>query len=165
MTRYLSIKTKIYLLTTLLVVFSALITFSLHVHQIWQETEEQQFQQLKSLTELLDSTLEHFDTNSFPIKSEDTHPKNAQKSQKVLFLNQSLQPRIDTLLSAFPDFGAGFYGKSLNSILAFGPGFTSTGLKDIRSSSKARIVYKTRKPYRFSVYSQIRKIIHYPPFF
>lgn len=150
MTRYLSIKNKIYLLTMLLVVFTALGSFSLHTYQMWQDMKDNQFNKLQSMAILLDERLESYQSLMRPVQQ-------LSYEEQQAYLNRQLQPIVDHLLSAFPDYGAGFYSKDLQSIVAFGPNFDPVGLKDIRQSSKARTVYQTLRPYRFSSVSQTRQ--------
>ncbi|WP_051227935.1 putative bifunctional diguanylate cyclase/phosphodiesterase [Oceanospirillum beijerinckii] len=150
MTRYLSIKSKIHLLTMLLIIFTAIGTFAIQTYQMWQDMEERQFTQLQSMTELLDQQLSGYQSLIIP-------EQLASYEEQQGHLNQQLQPIIEQLLQAFPGYGAGFYSKGLQSIVAFGPNFDRLGLKDIRESSKARIVYDTLRPYRFTSFSQTRQ--------
>lgn len=161
MTRYLSIKNKIYLLTMLLIIFTALGSFSLHVHQMWLEMQERQFQQLESLTVLLDKRLDSYQrllgTAQPFLHAQRIATDQEAKKQLIYQLNRQLQPEIEQILSSFPGYGAGYYNKRLNSIVAFGPDFAPVGLKDIRTNSQARSVYKTLAPYRFTSVSQTRQ--------
>lgn len=151
MVRNLSIKTRIYLLTLLLICFASAGTFGLQLLHSWYSMQERLYETNRSLTHLLDSQIEHF--NHYGYRENTPLPDK----QQVIALNHRLQPLIDNLLTAFPDHGAGFYSKVHNSILAYGPEFSPMGLKNIRPESEARRVYQSRKDYRYSAYSQTRQ--------
>ena len=146
----LSIKTRTYLLTLLLICLASTGTFTLQMLQSWYNLEEKQFELNASLTRLLDTQLSHFNQLIPP-----DHPKDS--FQQVDTINQILQPHVETLLSAFPDHGAGYYSKQHNSIVAYGPNYSPDGLKDIRQESKARTVYTSKTDYRYSAFSQTRQ--------
>lgn len=144
-----SMKVKIYLLTTTLVLFTVIVSLVLGINSLWKHIEREKFQEVASLSLLLDKNLEG--------TYEDLVKKNDGKEITVEALNAELQPFIDKMTAAYPGYGAGYYVKELNSIVAFGPDFNKEGLKDIGSDSLARIVYKTKKPYQFHNHSQTRE--------
>ncbi|TSI02579.1 EAL domain-containing protein [Lysinibacillus sp. BW-2-10] len=143
-----SMKLKIYLLTTSLVLFTAIILIILSVNSLWSHIEEEKFQEVSSLALLLDENIEG--------TYDDLVKKNGENGVTTEALNTELQPFIDKITTAYPGYGTGYYVKELNSIVAFGPNFNKDGLKDISADSSARIVYKTKEPYQFQNYSQTR---------
>lgn len=145
-----STQRKIYFLTTLLVSFTIIITFSFTTYMNWQKILKSHYKSATSMSQLLDVYLD--DTYTLELLS-----SKLSKQQKIQQLNTQLQPLIDDLTKVNPGFGAGYYIKELNSIVAFGPNFEVTGLIDISSDSLARTVYQTKKPYEFHNYSQTRK--------
>lgn len=150
MTRYFSTKHRLYLLTFLLIVLAAVATFAMQIWQMRVALEEEQYDLTSSLAQVLDHELDDHEDLFLTVDP-------AQSEQGLQALHQRLQPEIDHLTQSFSGYGAGYYSKRLNRIVAFGPNFDVKGLVDISPSSKARIVYQTAKPYRFSDYSQTRK--------
>ncbi|SOC22774.1 PAS domain S-box-containing protein/diguanylate cyclase (GGDEF)-like protein [Ureibacillus xyleni] len=143
-----SMKLKIYFLTTSLVIITAIVLLALSVHSIWSHIEEEKFQEVSSLALLLDKNIEG--------TYEDLVKINGENGVTIEALNKELQPFIDKLTDAYPGYGTGYYVKELNSIVAFGPDFKKEGLIDISPDSLARNVYKTKEPYQFQNYSQTR---------
>lgn len=145
------IKIKIYLLTILLVFSAVGATFVLQIYQTWEDLKESEYVATLSLAKILDQTI----TEDYDTLLTDTQQK-LPKKEKIHLLNTLLQPVIQRLHLAFPEYGIGFYVRDLNSIVAFAPDFNTKGLKDISSQSKARTVYHTGVPLRFNSYSQTR---------
>lgn len=140
-------KTKLYVLTTLLVTFTILIIFSFNTYLSWNRMLEDKYKETASIAQLLDEFLE----DSFKDQL-----KEPSDELTVTTLNAQLQPFIEKIITTHPNMGAGYYVKDLNSIVAFGPNFNKSGLIDISDNSKARTVYKTKSPYEFYDYSQTR---------
>lgn len=79
------------------------------------------------------------------------------KEEKIKMLNKKLQPFVDEVTTSFPEVGAGYYVRDLDSIVAFGPNFREEGLKDIKKESKAREVYEKKEAIWFDSVSQTRE--------
>lgn len=142
-------KKKLYLLTTILVSFIVISTFSLNAYLTWKQLLNDKYDTVTAIATLLDENLEGTYADQL---SNDGSPSELT----IKDLNQKLQPFVDRIINSYPDIGAGYYVKELNSIIAFGPNFNEEGLRDISSESLARTVYKTKKPYEFHNYSQTR---------
>lgn len=142
-------KKKLYLLTTILVSFIVISTFSLNAYLTWKQLQNDKYDTVIAIATLLDENLEGTYADQL---SNDGSPSELT----IKDLNQKLQPFVDRIINSYPDVGAGYYVKELNSIIAFGPNFNEEGLRDISSESLARTVYKTKKPYEFHNYSQTR---------
>lgn len=145
----LSIKNKIYLLTTLLVSLTIVTTFIFNAYYTWQQTLDDRYKETTAVATFLDHSLE---------KTYEDYVANSSlsKEQQIQKLNVQLQPIIDDVTTSFENFGTGYYVKDLETIVAFGPDFHGDGLVDISPTSDARIVYETKEPLRFYNYSQTR---------
>lgn len=144
-----SMKKKIYLLTTTLVSFTLIIVLSISTYSLWNQMLHDKYENAASIATLLDESLEGTYDNQLI-------NKNTSNELTKKELNKRLQPFIDQITKSYPGYGAGYYVKDLDSIVAFGPNFNEEGLKDIAPDSLARTVYKTKKPYEFHSYSQTR---------
>lgn len=144
-----SMKKKIYLLTTTLVSFTLIIVLSISTYSLWNQMLHDKYENAASIATLLDESLAGTYDNQLINKS--TSNELTKKE-----LNKRLQPFVDQITKSYPGYGAGYYVKDLDSIVAFGPNFKEEGLKDIAPDSLARTVYETKKPYEFHSYSQTR---------
>lgn len=151
MTRYFSTKHRLYLLTFLLIVMAAAATFAMQLWQMRVALEEEQYYLTGALAKMLEDELDGNKNIFSTITADDLTEKT------LADINAQLQPDITHITKAFPGYGAGYYSKKLNRIVAFGPNFNEAGLIDISPNSKSRVVYRTAKPYRFSDYSQTRQ--------
>lgn len=133
----------------LLVTFTVISTFLVNLYITWDRTLTDKYNEVHAISELLDEQLQADSLNILQQPS-------LSESEKIQALNQELQPFIDNVVKSYPNFGAGYYIKELNSIVAFGPDFNSTGLKDIGTDSEARTVYTTGNDFKFHNYSQTR---------
>lgn len=145
-----SMKRKIYILTIILVSFTVLATFGLNTYLSWKQILHEKYEAVTSIATLLDESL-------VGTYDEQLTTEGSTKEEEIHNLNQQLQPLIDRITHSYPDVGAGYYVKDLNSIVAFGPDFKVEELRDIDEESLARTVYKTKEPYEFHSYSQTRK--------
>lgn len=141
-----TMKTKIYLLTTVLVSCTVLFALCFSTYSMWVNTKEEKFKEVASISKLLDEHLEGTYLSQLP--------EGAELSTEAL--NKELQPLIEKITASYPGYGSGYYVKELNSIVAFGPDFKEEGLIDISPESLARTVYETKEPYQFHNYSQTR---------
>jgi len=116
----------------------------------WERTLEDKYREAKSISELLDHRLE----TTYDALIDDP---TLSKEEKISILNKKLQPLIYDITQAYPNFGSGYYVKELDSIVAFGPDFDESGLKDISKDSQARQVYITGENEEFHNYSQTRE--------
>lgn len=146
-----SFKKRIVILTSLFVVFITVGMIGIDLYDHWLMSIDEEFQNATSITSLLDQQLEGTYVDLLDPDNEMT------EEQQIHLLNEKLQPFINQINIAFPTYGAGYYSKELNSIVAFGPNFNKDGLIDISKDSKARTVYQTKKPYKFRDYSQTRQ--------
>ena len=144
-----SMKRKISLLTTALVMFTVISTFCISLYINWHQVLDDKYLEVSSISELLD---EHLSGTYDDLLTS----SNMNDAQKVAALNTALQPLINKITNAYPNFGAGYYVKELNSIVAFGPNFKEQGLIDISETSEARKVYQSGVPLEFYNYSQTR---------
>lgn len=144
-----SLKKKIYWLTTILVSFTIIASFVWNIYFTWKQTLDNHYEETTAIAQLLDQSLESLLTAP-PLQN------TATKQEQIAHLNEQLQPTITNIVTAFPDFGAGYYMKDVQAVVAFGPDFNERGLIDISPSSDARLVYKTKEPLRFYNYSQTR---------
>lgn len=143
---YMSMKTKIYVLTTVLVSFTVLFAIFFSTYSLWVNTKQEKFKEVASIAQLLDENLEG------------TYEEQLIEGEhiSVELLNEKLQPFVEKITASYPGHGSGYYVKELNSIVAFGPDFNEEGLIDISPESLARTVYDTKEPYQFHNYSQTR---------
>lgn len=139
-------KTKIYLLTTVLVSFTVLMALFFSTYSLWVNLKDGKFKEVASISKLLDEHLEGTYLSQLPEEADLTTEA----------LNNELQPLIEKISASYPGYGVGYYVKELNSIVAFGPDFKEEGLIDISPESLARTVYQTKEPYQFHNYSQTR---------
>lgn len=144
-----SMKRKIYFLTTSLVAFTIMAVLFLSTYTVWKNMLNNKYEEASSIAKLLDESLE--ETYNSQLNN-----SKVSNEQKIKELNQKLQPIVDRITNSYPGFGSGYYVKDLDSIVAFGPNFNEDGLKDISADSLARTVYKTKKTYEFYSYSQTR---------
>lgn len=142
---------KVYLLTVLMIVITLLFSFAWHYYEVWNSMIQREHQATESLTYLLE--LELGGKSYEELLGEEISTPN---HDQVLALNRLLQPIVEKVQQAFPGYGAGYYVKDLQSIVAFVPNYDESGLKDIRPQSEARTVYQTKEPYKFHNYSQTR---------
>lgn len=143
-------KKRFYIHTILLVVFVTTFMVANNIYDHWKAMIEKEFEKVEAIAILLDAHLQEDYNQLLDLKTD------LSFEQRKLILNQKLQPVIDQITQAFPTYGAGYYSKELNSIIAFGPNFNQDELIDISTDSKARIVYETKQPYKFRDYSQTR---------
>ena len=144
-----SMKRKISLLTTALVMFTVISVFCISLYLNWNRVLNDKYLEVSSISNLLDESLDgtYDDLLSNP---------NMTDTQKVSALNKELQPFVTNITNAYPNFGAGYYVKELNSIVAFGPNFKEQGLIDISQTSEVRTVYDSGEPLEFYNYSPTR---------
>ncbi|MFD2442957.1 histidine kinase [Bacillus sp. CGMCC 1.16607] len=145
-----TIKKKIHLLTTFMIVLTGSGMLSLHFYDYWNLIVQNEFNKTQSMALLLDKQLE----GTFDELLKETG--QLDRREQVAILNSKLQPIIDKMSKSFPDYGAGYYSKKLNSIVAYGPEFDQEELRDLHQSHKARMVFITKKSYQFKDYSQTR---------
>lgn len=143
-----SLKKKVYWLTILLVSFTIIAAFLSNFYFTWQRVLDDRYKETTAIAQLLDDSFENLLTQP----PDSTRTTDEQITQ----INEQLQPYVQTILTSFPNFGAGYYMKDLKAIVAFGPEFNEEGLIDIRPTSDARTVYETKEPLRFYNYSQTR---------
>lgn len=134
----------------LLIMFTVVATFTISLYITWERTLDDKYLEVKSLSHLLDQQLE---VSIFQIIDD----PSLSHDEKVKQLNSALQPSINNITTTYEHFGAGYYIKQLNTIIAFGPDFTPSGLIDISPDSDARTVYETGIDYEYHNYSQTRK--------
>ncbi|MER2191013.1 MAG: EAL domain-containing protein [Solibacillus sp.] len=143
-----SLKKKVYWLTTLLVSFTVIASFTWNIYFTWQLTLNDRYKETTAIAQLLDE--------SFDAILAHTDDAILSEDEQILQLNTQLQPAVNNIITSFPDFGAGYYMKDLHAVVAFGPDFKADGLVDISPTSDARTVYETKEPLRFYNYSQTR---------
>lgn len=144
-----TITKKVTIWTMLLIIFTVIASFSINLYITWERTLEDKYTEAKSISVLLDQRLE---TTYDALIANST----LSKEEKIAVLNEQLQPLIDDITQAYPNFGSGYYVKELDSIVAFGPDFNESGLKDISKDSQARQVYITGENIEFHNHSQTR---------
>ncbi|WP_431029935.1 EAL domain-containing protein [Lysinibacillus sp. LZ02] len=145
-----SIKRRISILTTALVMFTIIATFSIDLYLNWNRLLDDKYNEVTSISTLLDNSLKGTYNDLLE------HP-NMTDTEKIASLNEKLQPYIDNITDSYANFGAGYYVKELNSIVAFGPNFDEASLTDMSKTSDAREVYTTGLPLKLYNYSQTRK--------
>ena len=67
-------------------------------------------------------------------------------SEKVQIINQELQPKINNLVTIFPEVGMGYYSLELDRRVAFGPRFSATNLTAMPHDSAFQKIYTTGIP-------------------
>lgn len=130
--------------------FTVVATFAIFLYITWERTLNDKYEEVKALSSFLDKQLD--DTVLEIISA-----PNLTNDEKIQHLNVALQPSIDNVTASYENVGAGYYIKSLNTIVAFGPDFSPSGLIDISPESQARTVYKTAQDFEFHNYSQTRE--------
>lgn len=130
--------------------FTVVATFAIFLYITWERTLNDKYEEVKALSSFLDKQLD--DTVLEIISA-----PNLTNDEKIQHLNVALQPSIDNVTASYENVGAGYYIKPLNTIVAFGPDFSPSGLIDISPESQARTVYKTAQDFEFHNYSQTRE--------
>lgn len=136
----------------IIVLLTIICMLALNSYENWRTLVHTEFSKTESIAKLLDAHLK----GTYEDILINNNAQTLSKAEQIALFNEQLQPFVDDVLDSFANYGAGYYVKELDSIVAFGPDFQPDGLKDISPTSKARTVYETLEPLQFQDYSQTR---------
>jgi len=130
---------RIYLLLVITVTFPMIVlALAIHVRLVDMEKERQKTE-LYRIAAFLEQSL----PGSYDGILTSNGALNAPFEQKINILNSVLQPIVNDVTLLHPSYGAGYYSRELDYVLAFGPNFALDRLRRSPADSPYRRVYVT----------------------
>lgn len=134
---------RTYLIVTLIITISTLIFAAYYIIERKDSLIKEKKLYLLGIAATLDRQL---DKKEFYLEVTRLNALPLSQDEKALILNKWLQPLLMKLSAEYPECGLGIYSKEIERVVAIGPYFEITLLKQVTRPESLKI-YETKQPF------------------